>query len=389
MSAIVIDSRHGTPGRGTKAVLFSYSASTELSGLLEDFRLMCNDAVRVALQERPKNRFKLVELAYAKLKRYGLHTHYILSACEVAYSVCRNRNRKSSPYIRRAFLKLDNQSYLLSHLILRIPTKPRTFVFLTLRGSEHHLSYVDDPTLKRGSITITATSVAIAFSKKAEFFEPMGNIGVDINERNVTTSATDGWNRRFDELGEIADIKQRYNDIRARISQKTRGDRRVGKALLSKFGKRERCRTGSRLHKVSSQVVGYASSHRLGIKLEKLKGIGRLYRRGNGQGRLYRGRMNSWVFGETQRQIDYKSRWDGVPIWYVNPRGTSRNCPDCGSRVTSLADRKLYCLKCDRIWDRDDLASKNIMACVVPQARPSKGSDDGERGGDGSNPRSG
>ncbi len=86
--------------------------------------------------------------------------------------------------------------------------------------------------------------------------------------------------------------------------------------------------------------------------------------------------MNSWVFGETQRQIDYKARWVGIPDWYVNPRGSSSHCL-CGSRVVPLGDRKLYCPVCDKTWDRDDLASKNIMACAVPQVRPLKGSDEG------------
>jgi putative transposase len=122
--------------------------------------------------------------------------------------------------------------------------------------------------------------------------------------------------------------------------------------------------------------------------MEKLTGIRRLYRRGNGQGTSFRARMNSWVFGETSRQIDYKAAWLGVPVYRVNPRGTSSKCPDCGSRVGPLKDRKLFCQKCDKIWDGDNLASKNIMACVVPQARPLKGSNEKERGDDGSNPSS-
>ena len=290
--------------------------------------------------------------------------------------------------MRKAFLKLDNQSYELNHLLLRIPTKPRNFIFLTLQGSKHHLSFVDDPGLKRGSVTITPVSVVIAFSKEVEPFELTGFVGIDVNERNVTASATDGWMQRFDELGEAVEIKEKYRGIRASISQKTRGDRRIAKSLLSKYGKRERDRTASRIHKVTSLMVNYSKEHRLGIKMEKLRGIRKLFRKGNYQSRSFRGRMNSWVFGETQRQVDYKAKWDGVTTWYVNPRGTSSYCPDCGSRVVPLADRTLYCRKCDRTWDRDDLASKNVMACKVPQARPSRGSGEGERGGDGSNPRS-
>jgi len=85
---------------------------------------MCKGAIRIALKEKPQSRFKLIKMAYPRLKEYGLHTSYILSACEVAYSVCRNRKRRSDPYVEKAFLKLDNQTYALNHLLLRIPTTP-------------------------------------------------------------------------------------------------------------------------------------------------------------------------------------------------------------------------------------------------------------------------
>ena len=112
--------------RSIKAIQFGYAASDELASLFEDFRLMCNDAVRIALKEKPRSRFPLIEMAYPRLKEYGLHTNYILSACAVAYSAYRNKDRKSDPYIKRAFLKLDKQSYSLNHLLLRIPHHPQT-----------------------------------------------------------------------------------------------------------------------------------------------------------------------------------------------------------------------------------------------------------------------
>lgn len=96
--------------KAVKSIKFRYAASHELSCLSEDLRLMCNDAIRIALNENTTSRFKLIELAYSRLKAYCLHTHYILPACEVAYSVYRNKNRKSAPYIREAFLKIDNQT---------------------------------------------------------------------------------------------------------------------------------------------------------------------------------------------------------------------------------------------------------------------------------------
>ena len=237
-------------------------------------------------------------------------------------------------------------------------------------------------------MTITARSASIAYSKKTEVINPVGHSGIDINEKNATVSANDGWSHAFGELGEVVEIKGRYRAIRAKVAQMAWRDQKKCKELLAKYGRRERNRTTRKVHEVSRNIADYATEHKFGIKMEKLKGIRRLYAKDNGQDQYYRERMNTWVFGETQRQIGYKARWDGVPTYFVNPRGTSRNCPNCGSRVAPLEHRKLYCAACDRTWDRDDLASRNIMACVVPQDLPPRGSGEGERGDDGSNPLS-
>src|SRR5574340_1489552 len=146
-------------------------------------------------------------------------THYILSACEIAFSAYKNRNRKADPYIERAFLKLDNQSYQLNHLLLRIPTTPRKFIFLRLEGTEYHISFIDNPAYKMGSVTITDRNVCIAFSKEAEAFQPLGFLGVDVNERNVAVSATDGWYHSFTELGEVVEIKEKYRELRVKIAR--------------------------------------------------------------------------------------------------------------------------------------------------------------------------
>ena len=236
-------------------------------------------------------------------------------------------------------------------------------------------------------MTINDRSVVIAFSKEIVAGKTIGNMGLDVNERNVTTSETSGVTKVFD-TSEVAEIKERYRVIRAKIGGKTRRDNRISQKLYSKYGRREGNRTVQRIHRISNAIVGRADAKRLAIVMEKLKGIRRLYRRGNGQGTQYRGWMNSWTFREVQRQIEYKARWKGVPVTYVNPRGTSRNCPDCGSPLLELEERRLLCPSCKQIGDRDVIASRNIMASVVPEARPSRGSREGERGDDGFNPRS-
>src|SRR5256712_6844022 len=236
--------------RPVKAVQFRYVASDELASLFEDFRLMCNDAIRIALKEGPRSRFALIEMAYPRLKEYGLHTHYILSACEAAYSVYRNKDRKSQPYVEKAFLKLDNQSYSLNHLLLRIPTTPRHSVYLTLQGSDYQLSFIDDPTLNRSSITLPCRTVSIAFSQSFTMTVHLGEVGIDVNERNVTTSDTSGVSIVFD-TSNVAELKERYRAIRAKIGRATRQDSGVSRGLYAKDGTREKNRATQALHRGS------------------------------------------------------------------------------------------------------------------------------------------
>jgi putative transposase len=374
--------------KAVKAVKFGYRPNTELTGLFLTFRSMCNDAIRIAFTENARNRFDLISKAYARLKECGLHTHYIMNACEVAYSAYRNKNRKSDPRVKKPFLKLDNQTYRLGYLLLRIPTAPRHFLYLTLDGSLYQRSFLADQSLKRGSVTITETSVIISFSKEVTPVEPRGRIVIDINERNLTCSDTLGTTRVFD-TSTVAEIKERYKEIRGKIAKRTNEDARIKRRLLAKYGKRERNRTPQAIHRVTKSVVDYAATNSLVIVMEKLTGIRKLYRRGNGQGRSFRCRMNSWSFNEAQRQVEYKANWKAVPVVYVNPRGTSRKCPECGSPLIEVEGRRLFCPSCRQTGDRDVIASKNLMVAPLVRAnRPPVCSSDGERDEADSNPLS-
>src|SRR5438876_8368001 len=108
-----------------------------------------------------------------------------------------------------------------------------------------------------------------------------------------------------------------------------------------------------------------AVQRRTAIVLENIEGIRSLYRKGNGQGRKYRGRMNGWSFGEAQRQIEFKARWAGLPVVCLSrreTRGSSLACPRCGERLQSdkTLKRKLWCGNCRNVMDRDMVAAINL-----------------------------
>jgi putative transposase len=96
--------------------------------------------------------------------------------------------------------------------------------------------------------------------------------------------------------------------------------------------------------------------------MERLAGMRRLYRRGNGQSRNYRARMSSWSYGELQRQVEYKARWEGVKVIYVPARNTSKRCSICGYKTLESTERRLWCPHYGAILDRDENVARNIAA---------------------------
>jgi len=212
--------------------------------------------------------------------------------------------------------------------------------------------------------------LAIPLSKESVPIEPSGRLGMDVNERNVTWADSSGAVGKED-TSAVAELKERYKAIRSKIAHRTCRDARLMQKLLSRYGKRERDRTTQAIHRITKRIVNHAKANNLAIIMENLKGIRKLYRKGNGQGTSFRGRMNSWMFWEIQRQTDYKARWEGNPVFCVNPRNTSRKCPTCGSSLVELEGRQLWCPLCKKTEDRDVVGAKNTMACAVPQARPS------------------
>ncbi|MGI0041602.1 MAG: zinc ribbon domain-containing protein [Nitrosopumilaceae archaeon] len=123
--------------------------------------------------------------------------------------------------------------------------------------------------------------------------------------------------------------------------------------------------------------------NREALVLEDIKHIRKLYQKGNWQGRKHRGIMNGWSFSEIKRQIEYKGRWNGIPVIQLSKketRGTSTLCPRCGKRLQDRGawklpdhNRELWCDICQRTIDRDVVAAMNQSLRGLPRFSSSKG----------------
>jgi len=340
----------------------SEDTKTEISSLLETFRWMVNEAVRVGLEKNITSRFSLSNEVYHRLNEYGLHTWYNLSAIEVATSILKNyrkivRKKRSvkKPYAKRLMAKIGNQAYRIVDGKLRLPIEPGQYIYIPL--NRYTLKILSEPNLKLGSITLTASTVSISFSKETAEIEPCGYIGIDTNLNNVTIALSNGEISAYD-LSTATRIKVAYREVKRHFK---RSDVRIGRQLFRKYGEKQRNKVNQILHHVSKEIVKKAKEKKFAIVMENIKGIRKLYRKGNGQGREYRSRLNSWSFHELQRQIEYKAKWEGVKVVYLDARETSANCSICGSK-TYLNERLLWCPKCQVSIDRDVNAARNILA---------------------------
>ncbi len=124
------------------------------------------------------------------------------------------------------------------------------------------------------------------------------------------------------DLSEATRVKATYREVRSRMK---RNDVHVRRKITGKYGWKQREKVNRILHHASKMIVQQAKNRDFGIVMERLTGLRKLYRRGNGQGRWYHGRMNSWSYAELQRQIEYKARWEGLPVIYVHPVGRQRS----------------------------------------------------------------
>jgi putative transposase len=349
-----------------KIVSQKYTPTTEILQLLEDFRKMTNEVIRIAVNENLTSRFQINRRCYKEFECYPYHTNFRLNAVNIATGLLHNFKKSlrkqpntKKPYLTKRFARIFGSEVVRvekEHLWFMLrPNKKLTPLAVAIPLHEHTIASLSGHTLR--SVTLTACTLSIAFSKDMIVTKPKGLIGLDRNLDNVTSANLEGKTTVYD-LSEATKIKLRYREIKSHFR---RNDARIRKKIYCKYGKRQRNRVNQRLHLVSKAIVQQAKQTNSGIVMEDLKGIRKLYRKGNGQGTYYRSRLNTWSFYTLQTQIQEKAKWLGIPVLFVKAAKTSSTCAICGSLVSECTERKVWCGKCQHLMDRDENAAFNIV----------------------------
>ncbi len=341
---------------------------------MQDFRLMVNRSVRFTLENDLTARGSLVKFAQSMAKEYHINFQHARIANEVALSLVKGHRRRlrkgrrcKVPYVLKAFLRADDSTFHISteNGHVRLSIRAGEWSGFDLKLSSYHLETMASGKVKQ--LVLNEKRAVFVIEKQApETYVPTSVIALDTNERSldgVTLSASKGSPITIP-FSEVSVVQHRHFVRRRNMARKKRRDRRVGRKLLSKEGKREHDRVSQRLHLVSKGLVKAAEEAQAAIVLEDLH-----LPRGGGRGARMRRRLSSWPQREMHRQIEYKAEERGVPVIKVDPRNTSKTCPRCGEikQRRSRVGRVFVCDKCSWRIDRQLNAGLNICKTALAE----------------------
>jgi putative transposase len=182
--------------------------------------------------------------------------------------------------------------------------------------------------------------------------EPKTWIGIDTNTTGHVAVMANPQTGKVWKLGKKAQhIHEKYKEIRRKLQKKKKYK------LLKRIKNKESRIIRDINHKVSRKIVEIAKENEAGIKIEKLAGI----RNNKRHTKSFNYALNSWSFYQLQKFIEYKAKLEGIPVTYVEPKNTSKECSRCGS--IGIREGKIFkCPICGHVDHADVNASFNIAS---------------------------
>ena len=216
------------------------------------------------------------------------------------------------------------------------------YALLATRKGESDLIY------QGGKFYLAATCDA----PEAPMLDAIGFLGVDLGVANI---ASDSDGKRHSG-SQVKSVRYRNRRLRTNLQKK---QTRAAKRRLQKLSGREARFAKDTNHVISKEIVACAKGTNRGIKLEDLSGI---RDRVDTFGRRQRVVLHSWAFHQLAGFVSYKAQRAGVPVIFVDPRNTSRECAECGhiAKGNRPNQSTFRCLACSHADNGDTNAARVI-----------------------------
>jgi IS605 OrfB family transposase len=196
-------------------------------------------------------------------------------------------------------------------------------------------------------------------------------IGLDMGVKNLATT-DDGENFSGEALEKV---RLKYHRLR-KTCQRT-GTKRAKRKLHKTRMKESRFRT-DQYHVISKRLIEKAKGTGSAIAIDDLEGI---VERTTAR-KADRSRLRGWAFFQLRQFVSYKAVDAGIPVILVDPRDTSRRCPECGhcEKRNRKSRDDFECRHCGHAAPADRVGARNIRLRTLQDwavvGRPLVGVDD-------------
>src|SRR5882672_5834199 len=202
-----------------KSVWQPYAPTRDVLGLLEVFRRMLNESIRIGIANDASSLRRLSLLSYNQLAQYDSPGCYKLCAISRAAGILASRKKSlrrgfptRTPYSVRQQL-VSCYGFKMKNRGLEIPVSRGKRLSIPL--TKHALDIISQPGVEVRSFTLTQNRLCFSIARDAAPVECSSTVGVDRNLRNLTVG-NDQETRHYD-LRDCA--YSQYYDTHSRIFQ--------------------------------------------------------------------------------------------------------------------------------------------------------------------------
>lgn len=327
-----------------------------LVATMNRFNLACNDIAREAHSRRCANKVALQKILYYRIRtEFGLSSQLTIRAIAKAVNAYKRDKSKLPTFRLDGGITYDERILSwkgLEHVSL-LTLGGR--VLVPVRFGEYQRARLDR---RRGQADLVLRDGKFVLLVTLDVPEPPVSGGPDVLgvDFGIVNLATDSEGTNYS--GAVLTDKRLTYEHRRRNLQRN-GSRSAKRKLKTLKGKQSRFQADTN-HCISKAIVGQAKDTGRNIALEDLEGIRERIR----LRRRQRSQHGNWAYHQLRAFIEYKGRLAGVQVVTVDPRNTSRTCPDCSHIAKGNRPNRdtFHCVKCGLAGPADVIAARNIRA---------------------------
>jgi len=372
-----------------RTISFYYKPNDNIIKYLKDMRELINKAILNAYSIAVQNDNQLpspITLRKSLKKYYDNNIdyakHHINPACRSAIAILRSYKKNNDGKLKiikakRLAMRMDSELTKIDNNKLRITIRPNEYEYIDIINKNK--KYNEYSKYKISEVLLTDNKVCITFIVGTDEKPVIDNdiIGFDLNFKTIDYTVIKNneiVETNTIDTSDIAKTQRDYTRKRQKIQKHIKNPKKRDRKL-KEAKRRQRNIIKDKLQKLTTEIVNnnddktFVFEDLTNIKKEGMKkkknrnkedksnGSNKKEAKNNIKSKRFRTDINRWPYRLFQRFIDYKSNNKTL---YINPDGTSSECPVCGGKLEHPIWKESKCNNCGLSYDRNRLSSLSI-----------------------------